>query len=224
MNHEEETITDFNLKPLDKTSFISSHENISNLDYKNLLTSTAIIVIYSAAAVASSTGLIFIPNLETITIFIFLVSFYYGLKIAFSMMITTTIIFELFASIVYGPGGFLFLFKIFSYIVNILIAVSLANILKENAKGSLFTKNISKLQVRLGFAFVGFLITLIFDLVTTLYFVFLFQNLKVFVLYFISGIPFMLFHEFTNVLIFFFVPDYVRLIELSSNTFTKGER
>ena len=64
------------LKPLDKSVFLKEHESISSLEYRKVIIATAIVVIYSAAAVASSTTLVFIPNLETITIFIFLVSFY----------------------------------------------------------------------------------------------------------------------------------------------------
>ena len=105
MDLDNNSSSDFELQPLDKSIFVEQHKTISSSTYKNILLSTAIIVIYSAAAVASSTTLVLIPNLETITIFVFLVSFYYGFRIGFLMMLTTSIIYELFASIVFGFGA-----------------------------------------------------------------------------------------------------------------------
>lgn len=206
------------LKPLDKSNFIEAHKNISSLKYKNMLLSTAIVIIYSAAAVGSSTSLIFIPNLETITIFIFIVSYYYGFRIGLSMMLTTAIIFELFASITYGFGGPLFFFKIFGYTITVTIAAYLSKVRSSysnpNEDSNLFLRNLGS---RIGFMIIGVFLTLLFDLITTLYSYFLVQNLNAFVLIFISGLPFIFFHELTNGIIFFFVPDYLRIIDLSNN-------
>lgn len=206
------------LKPLDKSQFIKEHESISSLTYKNMLKSTAIIVIYSAAAVASSTSLVFIPNLETITIFIFLVSFYYGFKIGFSMMLTTSIIYELFASIVYGFSGPLFFFKIIAYTLNVIIASNLANVLKQDLSNNSLYESLNKISARLGFMIIGIIVTLLFDLITTFYSFFLVQNVKAFILLFIAGLPYIFFHELTNGIIFFFIPDYLKLLKLSNNS------
>ena len=257
------TLKSDELPPLDKTSFIASHQNISSLDYRKILISTAIIIIYSAAAVASSTSLIFIPNLETITIFIFIVSYYYGFRIGLSMMITTATIYELFASIVYGFGGPLFFFKVFAYTVTVGIAASLSqltdNTYNQNLSKSSFCNKCgfnlyqedkycqkcgspiisnrnrvestsinenqafaTKLSRRIGFMIVGIIVTLFFDIITTFYQYFLVQNINAFILLFISGLPFIFFHELTNGIIFFFVPDYIKLMDLSNKRVFNG--
>ncbi len=211
------TDKEVDLKPLDKTLFLKENESISSTTYRNIIKSTAIVVIYSAAAVASSTSLLFIPNLETITIFIFLVSFYYGFKIGLSMMLTTATIFELFASIVYGFAGPLFFFKIFAYFINVLVASNLSKVMIENIPASSVSDLKIKFSSRLGFMIVGIVLTLIFDLITTFYSFFLVQNVRAFVLLFIAGLPYTFFHEFTNGVIFFFVPDYLGVIKISNN-------
>ena len=210
--------TEFDLKPLDKTKFLQEHESVSSSSYRNIIKSTAIIVIYSAAAVASSTSLVLIPNLETITIFIFLVSFYYGFKIGLSMMLTTSIIYELFASVVYGFSGPLFFFKIIAYLINVVIASTLASVMKQDFFNTQSQGPKITFISRIGFAVLGFTLTVVFDLITTFYSFFLVQNLKAFVLLFIAGIPYILFHELTNVVIFFFVPDYLHIMKFSTKT------
>lgn len=222
MEIDNNSIRNTELKPLDKSLFIKEHESISSLTYKNMIKSTAIIVIYSAAAVASSTSLVFIPNLETITIFIFLVSFYYGFKIGFSMMLTTSIIYELFASIVYGFSGPLFFFKLFAYSFTVLIASNLSNILKNDIPDGNLARRFSNNRSRIGFLIVGVILTLLYDLITTTYSYFLVQNVKAFILLFIAGLPYIFFHELTNGIIFFFIPDYLKLMKLSNTATQKG--
>lgn len=216
MELNDSTNQEVELKPLDKSLFLKENESISSKTYRNIIKSTSIVVIYSAAAVASSTSLVFIPNLETITIFIFLVSFYYGFKIGFSMMLTTATIYELFASIVYGFSGPLFFFKIFAYLINVLVASNLSNILNKDNKNFSISEISAKITSRLGFMAVGVILTLAFDLITTLYSFFLVQNIRAFALLFVAGIPYIFFHELTNGIIFFFVPDYVKVIKLSN--------
>ena len=218
MNQEETAIKFDALKPLDKSGFIESNKSISSFNYKKLVKSTAIIAIYSAAAVATSTGLIYIPNLETISIFIFLVSFYYGFRIGLPMMLTTAIIFELFASVAYGLSGPVFFFKLVAYLFNVLVASNIAKVLFDNY-GTDEPKELKSATLqRIGFAIVGIFLTLIFDLITTLSTYLFLQNIESFVIFFVTGIPLMMFHELTNGIIFFFIPDYVKLINLSSTS------
>ena len=62
-------------------------------------------VIFSAAAVASSLVFIFVPNLETLSLFFFLVGYKYGIKTGLTTVVTSVIIYEMFASQFYGTGG-----------------------------------------------------------------------------------------------------------------------
>ena len=130
------------------------------------------------------------------------------------MMLTTSIIYELFASIVYGFSGPLFFFKIFAYFFNVLIASNLANILKNDESNC---QSFTNLGYHLGFTAIGIILTLLYDLITTSYSFFLVQNVKAFVLLFIAGLPYIFFHELTNGIIFFFVPDYIKLMKISNN-------
>jgi hypothetical protein len=209
--------SNFDLPPLDKSKFLEEQKTVSSLEYKNMIKTTAVIVIYSAAAVASSTGLILIPNLETITIFIFLVSFYYGFKIGLPMMITTVIIYELFASIAYGFGGPLIVFKMIGYLFNVIVASYLGNISKDVQKNEPKTLLSNNFSIRLGFMITGILLTVVYDIVTTFYTFLILQDIRTFTLFVIPGLPFIFFHEITNGIIFFFTLDYIRMIKLSNN-------
>jgi hypothetical protein len=62
-------------------------------------------VIFSAAAVASSTVFLFIPNFETLSVFFFFVGFRYGFFTGSLTVFTSVTIYEIFASQVYGSGG-----------------------------------------------------------------------------------------------------------------------
>jgi hypothetical protein len=62
-------------------------------------------VIFSAAAVASSTIFLFIPNFETLSVFFFFVGFRYGFFTGSLTVFTSVTIYEIFASQVYGSGG-----------------------------------------------------------------------------------------------------------------------
>ena len=86
----------------------TSKPDLSLTDYQNEVRRIQIFatsVIFSAAAVASSTIFLFIPNFETLSLFFFLVGYRYGFFTGSLTVFTSVTIYEIFASQVYGSGG-----------------------------------------------------------------------------------------------------------------------
>lgn len=185
--------------------------------FRKSLFSTAIIIMYSAAAVGSSTILLFIPNLETISFFIFLVTITFGFKIGLQMMFTTTIIFEFYATSFYGFGGWLIFFKIISYSFIVVIGGFLhqrlqkRNSSEQNLQGD--HNQGSRFYNMIFFFILGFTLTVIYDFITTLSLMLIVPSMEVLVINLIIGIPYYLFHEITNGLLFILVPFIASIIE-----------
>ena len=134
------------------------------------------------------------------------------------MMLTSSIIFELFASVVYGFAGIVFVFKFIAYTIVVMVGSSLNPILNSD-----MNKTASKkLFFGIVFSLLGFVFTIIFDLITSLSAYIILQNTDSFILFFITGIPFFIFHQLTNVVMFFFVPEYIHLLQLSEKKFIRN--
>jgi len=101
-------------------------------------------VIFSAAAVASSTIFLFIPNFETLSVFFFFVGFRYGFFTGSLTVFTSVTIYEIFASQVYGSGGpipFLLKFPPFFLIMVMGVYFNHLKTDKSQSKSHLNTKN-----------------------------------------------------------------------------------
>jgi hypothetical protein len=198
------------IETINKEPFLNSIDNVSLSYIRTTIQESAIIVINSAAAVGSSVALIFIPNLETITFFIFLTAFVYGYRIGFMMMFTTSITFEFFASAFYGVATYLLPFKILSYTITVITAASIGKVyLKKEKFKDVDKKSSNKsnsIRIKIIFAFVGAVLTLFFDIITT-FSLFLFSStFEASTVLFITGIPWYLFHQITNALLFTLIP------------------
>lgn len=208
-NSTEDKYSETNIN-IEKESFIHSIKDLDGLDIRNKIYNVAIVSIFSAAAVGTSVALLLIPNLETITLFIFLVAFVYGYRIGLGMMLTTTIVFEIFATATYGPATFLFPFKIISYSITVIIAGFLGkNVFKPIELNNNNKINISKTKsvlISLFFAFIGFILTLSYDIITLFAEYLIFQSYELILIRFIIGLPFFLVHEITNALMFMLIP------------------
>ncbi|MFQ6126643.1 MAG: hypothetical protein ACE5R6_18815 [Candidatus Heimdallarchaeota archaeon] len=114
----------------------------------------AIIALFSALAVATSLLLVLVPNLETITLVIFLVSLRYGFRTGMFTAMTIAVIFELIASQLFGSGAIIFPFKLIAYL---LIALT----------GALWKKSSCK-PGKIALAITGATLAILFDMITTL--------------------------------------------------------
>ncbi|OLS19876.1 MAG: hypothetical protein HeimC3_43150 [Candidatus Heimdallarchaeota archaeon LC_3] len=200
----------------DNSSIKQVPNYISSEKLRTKLVSSSIIITYSAAAVGSTTILLIVPNFETISLFIFLVTLRFGLKIGFQMMLTTAIIFELFATTVYGFGGWVLIFKIIGYLFFILVA---GVMYKKEIYKELINENNSinqKYLYSILFFFIGYSLTIVYDLITTLSIIVIFPSLSLIMVNLIAGIPFFIFHEVTNGLLFSLIPSIIVLIDKSS--------
>ena len=83
---------------------------VSDLENQNMqkVNAFALRIQIAAAAIASSLILIYIPNIETITITMFLAGFLFDKKYAISIVIITAFGWELFVSMIFGFSGIIF--------------------------------------------------------------------------------------------------------------------
>jgi hypothetical protein len=198
-------------------------------------------VIFSAAAVASSTVLLFIPNLETISLFIFLVGYRYGKATGTMTVLTTVTIFEMFASQVYGTGGiFPFLLKFPPYFLIMLTGVyfhtlkvqsdsrsnddrSSSQLISETKTKRIHQnilyhpQKIDQLNEETNFTLyerllliqLGLALTIVFDVITSLGILVFVPSWEAFLISFILGIPFLVFHQVTNSILFATIPSII---------------
>ena len=188
-------------------------------------------VIFSAIAVASSTVLLIIPNLETLTIFFFIVGYQYGKSTGVMTVLTSVTIFELFASQFYGTGGLIpFLLKFPPFFLVMFMGVYFSN-LKDQDTIMLQTPSTTNLEpekllykpldavVRSNIDFslyerfllaqLGFALTIIYDIVTSVSLIVFVPTWEAVFLSFITGLPFFLLHQITNAVIFATVPSII---------------
>ncbi len=204
-------------------------------------------VIFSAAAVASSLVFIFIPNLETLSVFFFLVGYRYGIKTGIATVVTSVTIYEMFASQFYGTGGLIpFLLKFPPFFLFVIFGVYF-NALKiedrythEDVEESFIDNNNNNysadilyqpfdfqkknhvihfsLYERFLLAQLGFALTVIFDLVTTLGMLVFVPTWEGLLVSFITGFPFFTFHQLTNIILFSTIPSILVAINKAGST------
>lgn len=158
----------------------------------------AIIAMFSALAVATSLVLLLVPNVETITLVIFLVSLRYGFRTGMCTAITVALTYELLASQIFGSGAIILPFKLVAYLVIVLT-------------GDLWKKS-SRLPGKVALAATGASLAVMFDLITTLGLVlWLGQPLSTYFVLLVIGIvvpPFFTpLHVLGNALLFQFIPS-----------------
>ncbi len=208
-----------------------------SLDIRNM----TVPIVYAAVAVAGTTALILIPNLELLSFFFFLAAYRYGFKTGINTVFLAVPIYEFVAAQIWGSAGVLFVFKFPPYILLVYLASKLGedyrntrkklkinfNTLESAVVGKKTTDNevnaietarkdtnmkkshvviLSKTQRHppaIIFGLFGLGVTAFYDVFTSLTFLlftrFTFTALMV---AFFFGIPFYVFHEVTNFIIF----------------------
>lgn len=232
---------------------MNNEKSVPSRKQKNILAEVKAIkvfsvsVIFSAAAVASSLVFIFIPNLETLSVFFFLVGYRYGIKTGMATVVTSVTIYEMFASQVYGTGGLIPFMLKFPPFFLIMIFGAYFNALKikdrynhEDTEESFIDTNSNiyssdilyqpsdlqkktqlihfSLYERLLLAQLGFALTVIYDLVTTLGIIVFVPTWEGLLVSFITGFPFFTFHQLTNIIIFSTIPSILVAINKAGPT------
>ncbi len=204
-------------------------------------------VIFSSAAVASSLVFIFIPNLETLSLFFFLVGYLYGIKTGVTTVITSVTIYEMFASQFYGTGGiFPFVLKFPPFLLIMVCGVYFHHLkinnkfLREEKKSMMlkaakeqFRDDIlyqpSELQKetqeinfsvyeRVLLAQLGFVLTIIYDITTSFGILVFVPTWEALFISFITGLPFFIFHQLTNLILFLTIPSILIAINKARPT------
>lgn len=205
-------------------------------------------VIFSAAAVASSTILLFIPNLETLSLFFFLVGYQYGKTTGLMTVLTSVTIYEMFASQVYGTGGLIpFLLKFPPFLLFMIIGVYFRKLKREKqpqidnpqltqgdpgeradygdipvlyrpSRSQNEEETTFSLYERLLLAQLGVALTMIYDVVTSVGILVFVPTWEAFIISFFTGIPFFIFHQLTNCLLFATIPALVVALEKARPT------
>jgi hypothetical protein len=196
-------------------------------------------VIFSAAAVASSTVLLLVPNLETLSLFFFLVGYKHGLSTGTATVITSVTVYEIFASQIYGTGGPIpFLLKFPPFLLIMISGVyfyhlkaSQNGVQKEKELGSSPTSHtepmkpltkilyqppvVNRLEKATQFSLyerllliqLGLALTVLYDVITSLGILIFVPTWEGVFISFITGIPFYLFHQVTNMILFSTLPS-----------------
>jgi len=186
----------------------------------------AISVIYSAVAVASTTFLIFIPNLETLSLIFFIVGYRYGYSTGFVTVLTSVTVYEFFASQFYGSGGLIpFLLKFPPYFLIVIVAVLFRKTKNQDLiKKGLFLSDDKADTIlyqpqgeihEVSFSFyehvlislLGVSLTIIYDIVTSIGILVFVPSFEGLFISFITGLPFVIFHQATNAFLFFIIPS-----------------
>lgn len=199
----------------------------------------SLVAMYSAVAVASSLALVTIPNLETISLFIFFVSYRHGWRRGLNMAVLTLVIYEFTVASVWGSAGLLFLFKFPPQFLTVLTGALLGSLTRKEmmnqssfqASSTEFTNSsneslesvistmidaetekknrwIDFTAESIIFGLLGFTLTLIYDVFTSLSFLIFTPEIRSesLLMAFLLGVPFYLFHEITNFILFSTVP------------------
>jgi uncharacterized membrane protein len=172
-----------------------------------------LISIFSALAIVLGYALIFIPNIELITLMIFLGGFILGKRDGTIIGFISSFIFVFFN--LWGTSQLpLFTYQITHYCLTGCLGGVMQKYLKKDdsfkPKEDLYT-----LRLMIFFGFIGLLITLMFDVISTLIGSLIIYGFKVefIILSYISGIPFILAHLIGNTLGFTFIlPGLISLI------------
>lgn len=146
----------------------------------------------TAIAVLSNYSLIWIPNVKIMDLIVFISGFYYG--------ILAGIIVGILSWMVYGslnPYGFVLQIWLATMLCETFYGI-IGGLLKN--KDNIFIEENYKFRKSILLGFIGFLITLLYDVLTNLAFAYIFNLPFIYVMIF--GIPFTISHEISNFILF----------------------
>jgi hypothetical protein len=174
---------------MNKTKKSSKQQEIDRIQTILKLSVTAAL---ASLGIILSAFVIFFPNIEFISVTIFLISLLFGIEYGLLSAISIAVVYEFLVIPIYGSGGLLILFKLLCYIGLALVA----------GLGR-------KLFVKLSFwelGVFGAIFALTYDVITTLFGQIIFLQQSVTVTYLISllifGIPFTMSHVIGNFILF----------------------
>ncbi len=152
----------------------------------------SVVAALSSLGIVISTFVVFVPNVEFISFTIFLISCIFGFYYGSIAMLTVSITYELIVSPIYGSSGALFIFKIISYLLLVIVGSAIRK----------FSFEIKWWE----YGVIGGVFALVYDIVTTIGGQWLILQSKLTIIYLISviiiGVPFTIVHVIGNFIIF----------------------
>lgn len=204
---------DRNLKDnLDSIGMKDDENHVHSIWLEKYSFRIALLSMFTAVSVVLAYALTSIPNVELFTLSIFLGGFIMGKKEGLVIGSLSAVIFVFF-----NPWGVsplpLMIYQIIHYALTGLAGTLTHDFLEGKSyfrpESDLYTLPITSL-----FGFIGLIITLSFDIITSLIGVIIaYGTIDAFVLYFLSGIVFTTIHEVGNTLGFIFIlPGLIQLV------------
>ncbi len=182
-----------NQTPLEKTKIEIS--SLLKISISGTLASFGIIL---------SVMMVLIPNIEFISVTIFLIALLFGAYYGLISSVAIIFVYEFIVTSIYGSGGLIVFFKLFSYIPLAIIAGKMRNLIYRLSWWEL--------------GIIGSLFAIIYDLITTLGgYILVFQQVltsSVLALL-IFGIPFTLIHLIGNFILFSLIKSIIGWVEVA---------
>jgi hypothetical protein len=187
---------------IDESAIIDETQNIQELIEYTPKTATlkiALLAIFTALGVAMSTMFIYFPNIELMTLTLFIGGIVLGPLYGSFLAILSASLYEIIATLIVGPGYVIFPFKIIAFLLIVLV-------------GALIRKKIpEKLNFFWWFTFgvIGGLLTLFFDLITNIGWIILSDNFNFigYISAIVIGLPITASKIAANTILFLFVPE-----------------
>ncbi len=160
----------------------------------------ALIAVFTALSLGTNYAMIDIPNVKFMDAFVFIAAFLFGLEVGLGSAVSIWLIYGFVNP--YGQAGFVLLF--FLIVGECFYAIAGAGLRRTSAATEVLANKRNYRQAGIVFGVVGLLATFAYDALTNFAtYLFLANSLyEAFLIGMITGAPFAILHEATNVLFF----------------------
>ncbi|NHJ38611.1 MAG: ECF transporter S component [Asgard group archaeon] len=198
-NNEIDDSTDLSLN---ESTEISDTQNIQELKEYTPKTSSlkiALLAVFTALGVALSTMFIYFPNIELMTLTLFIGGIILGPLYGSFLAIFSATLYELIATIIIGPGYVIFPFKVIAFLIIVLAGAAIRKKIPEKPKAIWWFT----------FGVIGGLLTIFYDLITNIGWIILSDNFNFigYISAIVIGLPITASRVATNTVLFLFVPE-----------------
>ena len=205
--------------PLEQTGLKSdlemdNHDELHSRDYATEVKTMATCALLAALAVSSSTALLIIPNVEMMTLILFITGYRYGIRAGISTTLVAIILYEMIVTAFFGWLPLVTLAKTPAYLLVTIIG-SILGQADQTSLDNIAEQLKTSQNTSLVYGTIGLLLTLGYDLLTTLAFgisSFGFDLKALAVVYFL-GLPFTIVHEASNFMLFFWFPAIIQAMD-----------
>jgi hypothetical protein len=202
VNDSSDELIDSTDRQADKTATTDEIQNIQELKEYTPKTTTlkiALLAIFTALGIAMSTMFIYFPNIELMSLTLFIGGIVLGPLYGSFLAILSASLYEIIATLIVGPGYVIFPFKIIAFLLIVLVGALIRKKIPE--KPNFFWW--------FTFGVIGGLLTLFFDLITNVGWIILSDNFNFigYISAIVIGLPITASKIAANTILFLFVPE-----------------